>query len=101
MSVQKKRTEIRSHSQFCILRKFVRIPPAQLYMGEHIVIDQEFLFLANTSPCFPELFNLLVSELSHEFSLGLGKILRITPEDELSGRDSEDRMSRTLRLCLE
>lgn len=31
----------------------------------------------------------------HELSLGLGKILRMTPENELSGKNSKGRMSGT------
>ena len=35
------------------------------------------------------------TEVCHELSLGLGKILRMTPENELSGKNSKGRMSGT------
>lgn len=80
----------------------------QLCMTEHviIIINKEFVFifgqtLHHVFLTFSISWLQRFKRFNNELSLGLGKILRMTLEKEFSGENSEDRMSRTLPVCLE
>lgn len=77
----------------------------QLCMTDHImiIINKEFVFIFGQTlhHVFLTFSISWLQRFHNELSLGLGKILRMTLEKELSGENSEDRMSRTLPECLE